>query len=157
MNGMTMTQNAIALIEEAVAWPECGPGEATWTAWLQRVESDIVTSALGEHSSDEASKLLKRVAHHDCLCRTEWDAWLHDAKAYVGISMEHAKESLTPEQVNALLTFARRHGHYWKKKLAELWQSGRDSREPEGPLLRQIRNGGGHSLLVGFRASGDGR
>ncbi len=65
--------------------------------------------------------------------------------------MEHAKESLTHEQAKALLTFARRHGRNWKRKLADLWQSGRDSREPEGPLLRQIRNGGGHSLLVGFR------
>ncbi len=71
--------------------------------------------------------------------------------------MEHAEESLTPEQANALLTFARRHGRYWKRKLAELWQSGRDSGEPEGPLLRQIRNGGGHSLLVGFRLADDNR
>ncbi|MGF6604747.1 hypothetical protein P3T23_009503 [Paraburkholderia sp. GAS448] len=71
--------------------------------------------------------------------------------------MKHDKESLTPEQTNALLTFARRHGRYWKKKLADLWLSGRDDREPEGPLLRQIRNGGGHSLLVGFRLPNDGR
>ena len=71
--------------------------------------------------------------------------------------MEQATESLTREQANALQTFARRHGRYWKKKLAELWQSGRDSREPEGPLLRQIRNGGGHSLLVAFRVPGGGR
>jgi len=71
--------------------------------------------------------------------------------------MDPSKESLTPEQANALLTFARRHGRYWKRKLVDLWQSGRDRREPEGPLLRQIRNGGGHSLLVGFRLPGDDR
>ncbi|HJP68007.1 MAG TPA: hypothetical protein VJ846_03810 [Sphingomicrobium sp.] len=71
--------------------------------------------------------------------------------------MEQVTESLTPEQAKALSTFARRHGRYWKKKLAALWQSGQDSREPEGPLLRQIRNVGGHSLLVGFRTAGDGR
>ncbi|VVE34754.1 hypothetical protein [Pandoraea terrigena] len=64
--------------------------------------------------------------------------------------MKHRKESLTSDQANALLTFARRHGRYWKKKLTDLWQTGRDDREPEGPLLRQIPNGGGHSLLVDF-------
>ncbi|MBB5546516.1 hypothetical protein A8H39_00175 [Paraburkholderia fungorum] len=70
--------------------------------------------------------------------------------------MKQENESLTPEQANALRTFARRHGRYWKKQLATLWTSGRDDREPEGPLLRQVRNNGGHSLLVGFRLPSDG-
>ncbi|BBA45322.1 MULTISPECIES: hypothetical protein [Burkholderia] len=71
--------------------------------------------------------------------------------------MKEEKASLTVEQANALLTFATRHGRYWKKKLIDLWHSGRDEREPEGPLLRQIRNNGGPGLLVDFRLPNDGR
>ena len=57
----------------------------------------------------------------------------------------------TPEQLAALEAFAARHGRTWKDKLATMWWTGRDTNEPDGHLLRQVRNRLGPSWLVKFR------
>lgn len=57
------------------------------------------------------------------------------------------REPLTPAQTAALASFAERNGPRWKDKLNALWLDGADDREPEGPLLRQIRNAIGPSGL----------
>jgi hypothetical protein len=46
----------------------------------------------------------------------------------------------TPEQLAALRAFAARNGRSWKRRLCELFFAGREIEEPEGPLLRQVRN-----------------
>lgn len=47
---------------------------------------------------------------------------------------------LTPEQVQRLTEFAAANGLYWKQRLNDAWQSGKDTTLPGGYLLRQIRN-----------------
>jgi hypothetical protein len=66
--------------------------------------------------------------------------------------MKSSKVSLTAEQQSALVAFATRHGRNWKSALRRLWDTGRDDREPDGPLLRQVRNTLGPSGLVRYRA-----
>jgi hypothetical protein len=46
----------------------------------------------------------------------------------------------TPEQLQALKAFAFKYGKQWKSHLAERWLDGRDAQEPDGHLLRQVRN-----------------
>jgi len=58
-----------------------------------------------------------------------------------------AKSGLTPEQIEALQSFAKRNGRCWKSKLCTLYMSGRDADQPEGPFLRQVRNTIGPSGL----------
>jgi hypothetical protein len=58
-----------------------------------------------------------------------------------------ADNHLTPEQASALRAFAARNGRNWKSRLLTLWQNGQNWKEPEGPFLRQIRNGIGPSGL----------
>lgn len=47
---------------------------------------------------------------------------------------------LTPEQAKAIEDFKVAHGPRWKSKLNAAWMSGDDAREPNGHLLRQVRN-----------------
>jgi len=54
------------------------------------------------------------------------------------------------EQLAALQAYAARNGAQWKRKLADAWLDGRDDREPNGHLLRQMRNRGGPSWLKRF-------
>jgi hypothetical protein len=61
---------------------------------------------------------------------------------------------LTPEQMSSLQDFAERNGRRWKSRLCDLWQSGRDACEPEGPLLRQVRNAVGPYGLYRLKAPG---
>ena len=49
-------------------------------------------------------------------------------------------EDLNAEQQAALLRFKEKHGRCWKKKLQDKWLDGSDVKEPNGHLLRQIRN-----------------
>jgi hypothetical protein len=42
--------------------------------------------------------------------------------------------------VAAVAAFATRHGRSWRAELAAAWLSGRDANEPDGHLLRQVRN-----------------
>jgi hypothetical protein len=53
----------------------------------------------------------------------------------------------TAEQVAALYDYAAKYGAQWKAKLANAWLNGSDAREPDGHLLRQMRNRGGPSWL----------
>lgn len=55
---------------------------------------------------------------------------------------------LSAEQKQALRTYALRNGRLWKRRLHAAWIDGTDAREPEGPLLRRIRNACGPSLLT---------
>ncbi len=54
----------------------------------------------------------------------------------------------TAEQIQALQSFAARHGRAWKSKLAVMWATGRDDYEPQGGILRSIRNGLGPTWLM---------
>jgi hypothetical protein len=54
---------------------------------------------------------------------------------------------LTQEQLDRLNAFKEQHGRNWKDKLRTLWMQGKDANEPQGHLLRQIRNRIGPSGL----------
>lgn len=56
-------------------------------------------------------------------------------------------EELNDEQQAALLSFKEKYGRNWKSKLADKWFTGSDDKEPNGHLLRQIRNQKGASWL----------
>ena len=53
--------------------------------------------------------------------------------------------------VAALQRFAARNGRRWKSALLTLWETGRDDRESDGPLLRQMRTNFGPSFLMKMR------
>ena len=42
--------------------------------------------------------------------------------------------------VVALNAFAEKYGRYWKRELMDRWLNGKDVNEPNGHLLRQVRN-----------------
>ena len=46
-----------------------------------------------------------------------------------------------------MAAFATRHGRTWRADLAAAWLSGRDAAEPDGHLLRQVRNRFGPAWL----------
>lgn len=71
--------------------------------------------------------------------------------------MKTQRSRPTTEQESALAAFAARAGRYWKARLCMLWETGLDEREPEGPLLRQVRNNLGPSFLVKYRLPGQDR
>jgi hypothetical protein len=50
------------------------------------------------------------------------------------------KPAPSAEQLAAVAAFAGRHGRDWRYALADAWSTGRDTREPDGHLLRQVRN-----------------
>ena len=52
-----------------------------------------------------------------------------------------------PDQLAAVASFALRHGLAWKEALANAWWTGSDCREPDGHLLRQVRNQYGPAWL----------
>jgi hypothetical protein len=58
---------------------------------------------------------------------------------------------LTDEQVGALQRFANRNGRTWKSVLHRLWETGADSSDPDGPLIRRIRSEFGPAWLTRFR------
>ena len=51
---------------------------------------------------------------------------------------------MTAEQKAALRAYALRNGRFWKRRLWAAWINGADAIEPEGAVLRQIRNTHGH-------------
>ncbi len=53
----------------------------------------------------------------------------------------------SPDQLAAVAAFAARHGRTWRADLAAAWLSGADAREPDGHLLRQVRNRFGPAWL----------
>ena len=66
--------------------------------------------------------------------------------------MAKTKASPSPEQLEALEAFKRSHGSGWKEDLANAWWTGRDASQPNGHLLRQIRNQFGLSWLANYRS-----
>lgn len=62
-------------------------------------------------------------------------------------SNDSQNDTATAEQIAALVSFAARHGRTWKSKLSAMWLNGRDSYEPEGSVLRSVRNGLGPTWL----------
>jgi hypothetical protein len=55
---------------------------------------------------------------------------------------------MTAEQKAALMAYALRNGRFWKRRLWAAWINGADTQEPEGAVLRQIRNTHGPSFLT---------
>jgi hypothetical protein len=53
----------------------------------------------------------------------------------------------TPDQIAAVAAFAVKHGRKWRAALADAWWTGRDASEPDGHLLRQVRNRFGPAWL----------
>ena len=62
------------------------------------------------------------------------------------------KQTLTPEQDQALRAFAAEHGRTWKQELRDAWMRGSDT-----GALRQIRNTFGPSWLATFKLDGCSR
>lgn len=60
------------------------------------------------------------------------------------------KLHLTAEQYDALVAYAAKYGDNWKEKLSNAWLNGADANEPNGHLLRQVRNRLGPSWLAKF-------
>lgn len=54
------------------------------------------------------------------------------------------------QQLAAIRNFARIYGRRWKEHLNDFWCSGRDEREEDAALLRQLRNDFGPSWLAEF-------
>lgn len=57
----------------------------------------------------------------------------------------------SPAQLEAIETYRLQHGAKWKEKLSDAWASGRDDREPNGALLRQVRNTFGPEWLQAYQ------
>ena len=55
-------------------------------------------------------------------------------------SQQAASSSPSPAQLAALQRYADTCGRGWKRMLSTAWETGQDAREPDGPLLRQVRN-----------------
>lgn len=45
-----------------------------------------------------------------------------------------------PAQLQAIREYAARKGVIWKEHLLQAWMNGSDANEPDGHLLRQVRN-----------------
>ena len=54
--------------------------------------------------------------------------------------MKRTISELPEKHQAAVLAFAAKYGRRWKSKLAEFWGNGRDTYEPNGAYLRDIRN-----------------
>ena len=55
------------------------------------------------------------------------------------------------QQMEAIKAFAKKYGRYWKSDLGAAWANGRDINEPNGHLLRQVRNNFGPKWLMKFK------
>jgi hypothetical protein len=68
--------------------------------------------------------------------------------------MKSQKPTPTAEQLEALGAFAFKYRHKiggWKDHLVTCWMNGADANEPNGHLLRQVRNRLGPQWLKTFR------
>lgn len=63
-------------------------------------------------------------------------------------------DDLDPEQRTRIEQFKEKHGKEWQSNLSELWWSGKDDRETNGHLLRQIRNRLGPTWLSNLPSDG---
>ncbi len=59
-------------------------------------------------------------------------------------------EEINEEQLAAIQAFAKKYGEHWKEALNIQWCNGKDTNEPDGHLLRQIRNNFGPDWLIEF-------
>lgn len=57
----------------------------------------------------------------------------------------------TEEQLAAIRAYAEAKGKDWKFRLNTAWWNGTDANEPNGHLLRQIRNTLGPKWLIKFK------
>lgn len=64
-----------------------------------------------------------------------------------------ARPQWTDGELATLIRFRARVGRRWKSKLLDLYLSGRDDSEPEGPGLRHIRNRQGPSRIHALKAT----
>ena len=64
--------------------------------------------------------------------------------------MDQPKE-LSPAQQAAIDAFAAKYGDKWKHKLQIAWLAGTDTAQPNGHLLRQVRNQFGPSWLGKYK------
>lgn len=55
---------------------------------------------------------------------------------------------LTAEQQSVIDAFAAKYGKSWKNALRTAWMNGSDTQEPDGHVLRQIRNTLGPKILT---------
>jgi hypothetical protein len=62
-----------------------------------------------------------------------------------------AKPEPTAEQLAAVRAYAARKGPHWKHKLMDAWLDGSDAYQPDGHLLRQVRNQLGSRWLAKFK------
>ena len=60
------------------------------------------------------------------------------------------KSPPSPEQLDALHAYAKHHGRTWRQSLADAWWTGTDADEPNGHLLRQLRNQQGPLWLATY-------
>ena len=67
------------------------------------------------------------------------------------ISERLAAPAWTDEELLTLVEFRRRNGHRWKSKLLDLYLFGKDDREPNGAVLRWIRNRQGPGRVDALR------
>jgi hypothetical protein len=69
---------------------------------------------------------------------------------YKGRVYVEAAAGKTPneEQLAALHLFAKKYGRSWKRELSSKWADGTDTNEPQGALLRQVRNSFGPEWLM---------
>lgn len=58
-------------------------------------------------------------------------------------------DAATVDQVEALRAFATKYGPKWKSILMAMWIKGIETKEPNGHLLRSVRNNLGPSWLNG--------
>ncbi len=65
--------------------------------------------------------------------------------------MHNTARCPTLEQLEAVEAFRNKHGHNWKDKLLAAWMNGSDANEPNGHLLRQVRNSFGPRWLNNAR------
>ena len=61
------------------------------------------------------------------------------------------KQTLTPEQLASLQSWAQSHGRNWKQTLRDAWMTGNYDGFAQGDYLQQIRNVFGPSWLISFR------
>ena len=48
--------------------------------------------------------------------------------------------NLTATELKVLRAFAEANGRNWRAQLRRLWATGKDDQQPEGAVLRRIRN-----------------
>lgn len=61
--------------------------------------------------------------------------------------MKNRNWELPPETLDRIRAFADQHGPDWRNVLRDMWMTGADTSQPDGHLLRAVRNRIGPSGL----------